>query len=91
MPDPDCVSDRSLHPSLERVRKVIKGRRLRGREASSRGSVLNHPACVTLTGQLCYGDAHVGDPPRGKKQVQAATLGELRPLTAIAFSRDCTP
>ena len=91
MPDPDCVSDRSLHPRLEHVRNVIKGRLLRGREPSSRGSVLNHPACVTLTGQLFYDDAHVGDPPRGEKQMQAATLGELHPVTAITVSRDCTP
>ena len=43
-----------------------------------------------VAGQLFYDDAHVGDQPRGKRGMKAATLWELHPVTHIAFSRGCT-
>ena len=39
------------------------------------------------TGILFCDDSHVGDKPRGKKDMKAATLWELHPVTAIAFAQ----
>jgi hypothetical protein len=89
-PEAEFVADTSLHPRLEAVRSLIRERMLQGREPSTRGSVLTHPACVEVAGQLFYDDAHVGDQPRGKRGMKAATLWELHPVTHIAFSRGCT-
>ena len=86
---PEFVADASLRPRLEAVRSLIRERMLQGREPSTRGSVLTHPACVEVAGQLFYDDAHVGDQPRGKRGMKAATLWELHPVTHIAFSRGC--
>jgi hypothetical protein len=47
---------------------------------------MQHPVYVTVTGILFYDDSHVGDAPRGKKGMKAATLWELHPVTAIAFA-----
>jgi len=89
-PETEFVADASLHAPLEAVRSLIRERVLQGREPSTRGSVLTHPACVEVAGQLFYDDAHVGDQPRGKRGMKAATLWELHPVTHIAFSRGCT-
>ncbi len=88
-PETRFVADASLHAPLEAVRSLIRERMLQGREPSTRGSVLTHPACVEVAGQLFYDDAHVGDQPRGKRGMKAATLWELHPVTHIAFSRGC--
>src|SRR5437879_10251055 len=55
-PAPEFVADTSLHPRLEAVRTLIRGRMLRGREPSRSGSMLTHPACVEVAGQLFYDD-----------------------------------
>jgi len=39
-----------------------------------------------MTGQLFFDDSHVGDAPRGKKGMKAATFWELHPVTAISFA-----
>jgi hypothetical protein len=38
---------------------------------------------VRVTGQLFYDDAHVGDPPRGKRGMKATTLWELHPVVRV--------
>ena len=47
---------------------------------------MTHPVYVTMTGQLFYDDAYVGEPPRGKKNMKASTLWELNPVTGLAFA-----
>jgi len=89
-PETEFVADTSLDAPLEAARSLIRERMLQGREPSTRGSVLTHPACVEVAGQLFYDDAHVGDQLRGKTGMKAATLWELHPVTHIAFSRGCT-
>lgn len=42
---------------------------------------------VRVTGQLFYDDAHVGDPPRGKKGMKATTLWELHPVTKVEAAK----
>ena len=48
---------------------------------------MQHPVHVQVTSQLFYDDAHVGDPPRGKKGCKAATLWELHPVTDLEFAQ----
>jgi hypothetical protein len=85
-PEPEFVASAELRPLFQKVREFIKVKLLRDKEPSPRGSVMQHPIYVTVTGQLFYDDAHVGDPPRGKKGCQAATLWELHPVTDIEFA-----
>src|SRR6266566_5709427 len=72
--DPQFVASSELRPRAEKVRDFIKTKLLRDQEPSPRGSVMQHLTHVTVTGQLFYDDAHVGDQLRGKKGCKAATL-----------------
>jgi hypothetical protein len=85
-PDPAYVADAALRPKFEQVRTFLKTKTLANKEPSSTGSVMAHPPFVQVTGQLFYDDSHVGDPPRGKKGMKAATLWELHPVTVMAFA-----
>lgn len=85
-PDPAYVQSADLQPKFDAVRTFIKQKMLAGKDPSSYGSVMQHPVYVTVTGILFYDDSHVGDPPRGKKGMKAATLWELHPVTAMAFA-----
>lgn len=86
MPEEKFVASESLRAQAEKVRAFIREKLLKGKEPSSTGSVMNHPVFVKITGQLFYDDAHVGEPPRGKKGMHAATLWELHPVTDVAFA-----
>ena len=85
-PEPAFVASGTVRQTARTVRDFIKSKLLHNQEPSSRGSVMTHPVLVTITGQLFYDDAHVGDEPRGKKGMKAATLWELHPVTAIGFA-----
>ena len=85
-PDPEYTKSADLRPMFEAVRTFIKTKLLAGKDPAQGGSVMQHPTYVTVTGALFYDDAHVGDQPRGKKGMKAATLWELHPVTAIAFA-----
>ncbi len=85
-PDPEFVATAALRPEFEAVRTFIKTKMLAGKEPSPSGSVMQHEVFVTVTGILFYDDSHVGDPPRGKKGMKAATLWELHPVTAMVFA-----
>lgn len=89
MPDQAFVADAALRPRFAPVRQLVKQRMLQGHEPSSKGSVMMHPPCVKVTGQLFYDDAHVNEQPRGKKGMKAATLWELHPVTDLQFSASC--
>jgi hypothetical protein len=84
--DPAYVGAAALRAKAKTVRSWIRTKLLDGREPSTKGSVMTHSAFVSVTGQLFYDDAHVGDQPRGKKGMKAATLWELHPVTAMAFA-----
>lgn len=83
-PDPEYVASADLRPGFETVRNYIKTKFLANQDPSPRGSVMQHPIFVKVTGILFYDDSHVGDPPRGKKGMKAATLWELHPVTVLA-------
>jgi hypothetical protein len=85
-PDPKFTSSADLQPKFAAVRDLIKTKMLAGKAPSVSGSVMQHPVYVTVSGILFYDDSHVGDAPRGKKGMKAATLWELHPVTAIAFA-----
>ena len=85
-PDPKFTASADLQPKFATVRDLIKTKMLAGKDPSVGGSVMQHPVYVTVSGILFYDDSHVGDPPRGKKGMHAATLWELHPVTAIAFA-----
>jgi hypothetical protein len=85
-PDPKFKASADLDPKFAAVRDLIKTKMLAGKDPSPGGSVMQHPVFVTVTGILFYDDAHVGDQPRGKKGMKAATLWELHPVTAIGFA-----
>jgi hypothetical protein len=85
-PDPAYTASASLQPIFAGVRSFIKTKMLANHDPSSTGNVMQHEVYVTVTGILFYDDAHVGDPPRGKKGMKAATLWELHPVTAMVFA-----
>jgi hypothetical protein len=85
-PDPKFTASADLQPKFAAVRDFIKARMLKGKDPSPGGSVMQHQFQVTVSGILFYDDSHVGDPPRGKKGMKAATLWELHPVTAMAFA-----
>jgi len=85
-PDPQFTKDAVLQPKFAAARDLIKTKMLAGKDPATDGSVMQHPPYVTVTGALFYDDSHVGDPPRGKRGMHAATLWELHPVTAIAFA-----
>ena len=84
--DAEFVKTADLRPQFETVRNLIKTKMLAGKDPSVSGSVMQHPVYVTVTGILFYDDSHVGDQPRGKKGMKAATLWELHPVTAMVFA-----
>jgi hypothetical protein len=85
-PGEKFTADAALRPKFQAVRDLIKTKMLAGKDPSSGGNVMQHPVFVTVTGIMFYDDAHIGDPPRGKKGMKATTLWELHPVTAIAFA-----
>ena len=84
--DPEFVESAIVREYAKTVREFIRSKLLKGQEPSRRGSMMQRPPFIQVTGQLFYDDAHVGDPPRGKKGCQAATLWELHPVTEIHFA-----
>jgi hypothetical protein len=83
--DPTFVTDAAVRQAANTVREWFKQKVLSGRDPSPAGSAMQHPVYIEVVGALFYDDAHVGDPPRGKKGMKAATLWELHPLTSIRF------
>jgi hypothetical protein len=72
----------NLKKMCSTVRNFIKTNMLKGKDPGS-ATVLSKAVYVTVTGQLFYDDSHVGDRPRGKKGMHAATLWEVHPIIQI--------
>jgi hypothetical protein len=84
--DPEFTKEADLRAKFDAVRTFIKTKMLAGKDPSPDGSVMQHPVFVTVTGIMFYDDSHVGDPPRGKRGMKAATLWELHPVISIVFA-----
>jgi hypothetical protein len=84
-PKPDFVDNADLKQRLTTLRDYIKTKMLKDKEPSKSASVMIHPVCVRVTGQLFYDDAHLRDNGekelRGKRDMHSKTLWELHPLT----------
>jgi hypothetical protein len=79
-------TDAALRTKAGGVRGFVRTKLLKGKEPSGTGNVMQHEVYVRVVGQLFFDDAHVGDPPRGKKGMHAATLWELHPIISMAFA-----
>lgn len=86
--DPTFESDATLRDKAAVVRQFVREKLLHdvNKEPSESGNLMQHPPYMTIVGQLFYDDSHVGDQPRGKKQMKASTLWELHPITALTFA-----
>lgn len=88
-PKPDFVDNADLKQSLTTLRDYIKTKILKGNEPSTSASVMIHPVCVRVAGQLFYDDAHLGangqKELRGKKGMHSQTLWELHPITSFTI------
>lgn len=87
-PKPDFVDNADLQDAVTTVRSYISTKLLRGKEPANAGSVMIHPVCVKVTGQLFYDDAHVGSSGpelRGKRDMVSHTLWELHPITSFTI------
>jgi hypothetical protein len=86
-PKPEFVDSTDLKQDLSTERTFIKTKILKGNEPSNGGSVMIHPVCVEVTGQLFYDDAHLGKGDatelRGKKGMNSNTLWELHPIISF--------
>jgi len=85
-PRPDFLTGEGLSAAVTQERDFIKTKILAGKEPSSSASVMQHPVCVTVTGQLFFDDAHVSGELRGKKHMSSHTIWELHPITAFKFA-----
>lgn len=85
-PRPDFVSGNDLSAKVSQERAYIKSKLLLGKEPSNNGSVMQHPVCVTVSGQLFYDDAHEAGQLRGKKGMSSHTLWELHPIKAFTIA-----
>jgi len=83
--DPTYVQDPYVREKAGAVRQLIRDKLLNGREPSSSGFVMQHPPYMEFAGALFFDDAHVGDAPRGKKGMHAATLWEIHPIIGVRF------
>jgi hypothetical protein len=85
-PDEKFVANDTVRAQAQVVHDFVRSKLLRDKEPSSTGNLMTHPPYVRVVGQLFYDDSHVGDQPRGKKKMKAATLWEIHPVTAMAFA-----
>lgn len=83
--DPTYVQDPYVREKAGAVRQLIRDKLLNGKEPASGGSVMKRPPYMEFAGALFFDDAHVGDPPRGKKGMHAATLWEIHPVIGARF------
>lgn len=85
-PSPSVTKSAEMRPLFERARRFVLTDMLNGVEPEKRGTLVEPARYVTVTGQLFFDDAHVGEPPRGKLKQLSATLWEVHPVTAIGFA-----
>jgi hypothetical protein len=84
--DSTSIADPALRAKATAVREFVRTKLLNGKEPVGSGNVMQHQVFVRVTGQLFFDDAHVGDQPRGKRGMKAATLWEIHPITALEFA-----
>jgi len=71
---------------IQTVRTFVKQQLLRQQEPSPRGSVMQRPIFVQLTGQLSYPAPSPGPPAQGKRSQDATARWEVRPVLDVRFA-----
>ncbi len=89
-PDQDQGSP-AVQAQLQTVRTFIKQQLLRQQEPSSRGSVMQRPIFVQLTGQLSNPTASPAAPSRGKRSQDTPARWEIRPVLEVQFATPSEP
>ena len=80
------VPSATLRSRVKIVRSFVRTKLLKGKEPGSGGNIMQRPPYVRIVGQLFFDDYHIGDQPRGKKGMKAATLWEIHPIAAMEFA-----
>lgn len=87
VPPPDRAADSpAVQAQLQTVQAFITRRLLRQEKPSPRGSVIQNPAFVQLTGQLSHLGTSLGEPPPGKRSQEATARWEVRPVLEVQFA-----
>jgi hypothetical protein len=89
-PDQDQGSQ-AVQAQLQTVRTFIKQQLLRQQEPSARGSVMQRPIFVQLTGQLSNPTAFPAAPSRGKRSQDTPARWEIRPVLEVQFATPSEP
>lgn len=89
-PDQDQGSP-AVQAQLQTVRTFIRQQLLRQQEPSPRGSVMQRPIFVQLTGQLSNPTASPAAPSRGKRSQDATARWEIRPVLEVQFATPSEP
>ena len=87
LPPPDqALGSLSVQSQLQTARAFIRQQLLRQQEPSPRGSVMQRPISVQLTGQLANPTASPGAPSQGKRPQDAPPRWEIRPVLEVQFT-----
>ena len=92
VPPPDQAPDSStLQTQLQTVRTFIRQQLFRQQEPSPRGSVMQRPILVQLTGRLSNPASSLGAPAPGKRSKDTAARWEISPVLEVRFATSSQP
>jgi hypothetical protein len=92
VPPPDqAPGSPDVKVQLQTARAFIRQQLLQQKEPSPRGSVMQRPPFVQLTGHLSYPDASPAETARGKRSQDAAARWQIRPVLEVQFATPPTP
>ena len=92
VPPPDQANGSpGSQAQLQTVRTFIRQQLLRQQEPSLRGSVMQRPIFVQLTGQLSVPVTPPTAPSQGRRSQTAAARWEIRPLLEVEFATPSEP
>jgi hypothetical protein len=91
-PPPEQAPDSStVQTQLQTVRTFIRQQLLRQQEPSPRGSVMQRPILVQLTGRLSNPVSSLGGPAPGKQSKGTAARWEISPVLEVRFATSSQP
>jgi len=87
VPPPDqALGSPAVQAQLQTVRTFIRQQLLGQQEPSLRGSIMQRPIFVQLSGQLSNPASSPGVPSRGKRSQDATARWEIRPVLEVQFA-----
>jgi hypothetical protein len=81
----------AVQSQIQTARNFIRQQLLRKQEPSPRGSVMQRPISVQLTGQLSNPAASPGAPSQGKRSQDTPAQWEMRPVLEVQFTMPSAP